>query len=258
MAVPVDPRADRRARTGAAGRWRPTTRRSSAPCSRSPAGATPTSTPRSGSRSDASNAARRTIVGNWVHSFPDDAYPGPNIDWLHELVRFFDRYLNGRRQRLGATEPALTWFEREWARPGAVPRARGPADGARRTPSRSPGDRRRGAAPRPGDAPERRPADGAPRRASTRVAHRATVGTSRRASRGAPAGRPTASRATSGPTRRRGADLHVRAARRADLGRRRARGRSCTCRRRCRSRPASCACPRWRPTASRRSSRPAS
>ena len=48
-------------------------------------------------------SARRTIVGNWVHSFPDDAYPGPAVDWLRELVRFFDRHLNGVDERLGAT-----------------------------------------------------------------------------------------------------------------------------------------------------------
>ena len=58
------------------------------------------------------NAARRTLVGNWVHSFPDDAYPGPNLDWLHELVRFFDRYLKGVDNGW-EREPALTWFERE-------------------------------------------------------------------------------------------------------------------------------------------------
>jgi hypothetical protein len=67
------------------------------------------------------NAARRTLVGNWVHSFPDDAYPGPNLDWMHEFVRFFDRYLkdvdNGWED-----EPALTWFEREWATPEPFPR----------------------------------------------------------------------------------------------------------------------------------------
>ena len=41
--------------------------------------------------------ARRAgrIVGNWVHEFPDDAYPGPNLDWLHEMVRFFDHWLKG-------------------------------------------------------------------------------------------------------------------------------------------------------------------
>ena len=80
------------------------------------------------------NAARRTLVGNWVHSFPDDAYPGPNLDWMHEFVRFFDRYLkdvdNGWED-----EPALTWFEREWATPEPFPRE-WPGDGGRPTPSR--------------------------------------------------------------------------------------------------------------------------
>ena len=63
----------------------------------------------------------RTIVGNWVHSFPDDAYPGPNLDWLHELVRFFDRYLNGVDNGW-EREPAITWFEHEWADPEPFPR----------------------------------------------------------------------------------------------------------------------------------------
>jgi hypothetical protein len=59
-------------------------------------------------------------VGNWVHSFPDDAYPGPNLDWLHELVRFFDRYLKGIENGW-EHEPALTWFEREYADPVPFP-----------------------------------------------------------------------------------------------------------------------------------------
>jgi len=66
------------------------------------------------------NATVRTLVGNWVHSFPDDAYPGPNLDWLHEMVRFFDRYLkdvpNGWED-----EAALVWFEREYAEPAPFP-----------------------------------------------------------------------------------------------------------------------------------------
>ena len=68
------------------------------------------------------NAAVRTLVGNWVHSFPDDAYPGPNLDWLHELIRFFDRYLNGVDNGW-EHEPALTWFEREYAAPEPFPAA---------------------------------------------------------------------------------------------------------------------------------------
>src|SRR5436190_19296045 len=60
------------------------------------------------------NARVRTLVGNWVHSFPDDAYPGPNLDWMHELVRFFDRYLKGVENGW-EHEPALVWYEREYA-----------------------------------------------------------------------------------------------------------------------------------------------
>ena len=67
-------------------------------------------------------AARRTLVGSWVHSYPDDAYPGPNLDWLHEMVRFFDRYLKGIDNGW-EREPALTWFEHEWAEPEAFPAA---------------------------------------------------------------------------------------------------------------------------------------
>ncbi len=62
----------------------------------------------------------RTLVGNWVHSFPDDAYPGPNLDWLHELVRFFDRYLKGVENGW-EDEPALVWFEHEYADPEPFP-----------------------------------------------------------------------------------------------------------------------------------------
>ncbi len=67
------------------------------------------------------NAAVRTLVGNWVHSYPDDAYPGPNLDWLHELVRYFDRYLKARDNGWDR-EPALVWFEREWAEPEPFPK----------------------------------------------------------------------------------------------------------------------------------------
>jgi putative CocE/NonD family hydrolase len=66
-------------------------------------------------------APRRAIVGNWVHEFPDDGYPGPNLDWLHELVRFFDHWLKGVDN--GAMEePALTFFRREFAVPEPFPR----------------------------------------------------------------------------------------------------------------------------------------
>ncbi len=40
-------------------------------------------------------APSHTLVGNWVHSWPHDAEPGPNLDELHEILRFFDRHLLG-------------------------------------------------------------------------------------------------------------------------------------------------------------------
>lgn len=65
-------------------------------------------------------AARRTIVGPWVHGLPDHAYPGPNIDWLHEMVRWFDRWLKAADN--GAEmEPALTWLHRQHTPPERFP-----------------------------------------------------------------------------------------------------------------------------------------
>ena len=67
------------------------------------------------------NAPRRALVGNWVHEFPDDGYPGPNLDWLHELVRFFDHWLKGIDNGT-MDEPALTFFRRDYAPPEPFPR----------------------------------------------------------------------------------------------------------------------------------------
>ena len=67
-------------------------------------------------------APTRTLVGNWVHGWPGDATPGPNIDDLHELVRFLDHHLRGIDN--GADdEPPVVWFEREYAQPDPFPTA---------------------------------------------------------------------------------------------------------------------------------------
>ncbi len=68
------------------------------------------------------NARIRTLVGNWGHSFPDDAFPGPNLNWLHEAVRFFGAHLRGDASSWD-DEPAITWFEHEWAEPEPFPAA---------------------------------------------------------------------------------------------------------------------------------------
>ncbi len=67
-------------------------------------------------------APSRTLVGNWVHGWPADDPPGPNLDHLLEVARFFDRWLKGEPN--GADrEPALVWFERDYADPEPFPAA---------------------------------------------------------------------------------------------------------------------------------------
>jgi putative CocE/NonD family hydrolase len=68
----------------------------------------------------ACTAPSRTIVGNWVHGLPSSATPGPNLDELHELVRFFDRWLKDLPNGADA-EPPIVWFEREYAEPEPFP-----------------------------------------------------------------------------------------------------------------------------------------
>ena len=55
----------------------------------------------------------KTLIGNWVHSLPDSAYPGPNVDWLHEVARFFDYWLKGIDNGV-MNDPALIYFRREY------------------------------------------------------------------------------------------------------------------------------------------------
>lgn len=67
------------------------------------------------------NAPRKALIGPWVHSLPDSTYPGPNLDWLHEMVRFFDYWLKGIDNGVMA-EPPLTFFRQEYTPPEAFPK----------------------------------------------------------------------------------------------------------------------------------------
>ncbi|HET7090139.1 MAG TPA: CocE/NonD family hydrolase, partial [Anaerolineae bacterium] len=66
------------------------------------------------------NAPRKALIGNWVHALPDSAYPGPNLDYLHEIARFFDCWLKGIDNGV-MDEPPLTIFRREYTPPEAFP-----------------------------------------------------------------------------------------------------------------------------------------
>ena len=65
-------------------------------------------------------APSKTLVGNWVHSYPIDAYPAPNLDHLHEMERFFAHWLKGEENNV-MDEPPLTLFRREYTTPEAFP-----------------------------------------------------------------------------------------------------------------------------------------
>ncbi len=38
---------------------------------------------------------RKLMMGPWVHVRPHTSIPGPRIDFFHEVLRFFDFWLNG-------------------------------------------------------------------------------------------------------------------------------------------------------------------
>jgi len=65
-------------------------------------------------------APRKSLIGNWVHSYPDDAYPGPNLDWYHEMIRFFDHWLKGIDNGV-MDEPSFVVFRHEYSPPERFP-----------------------------------------------------------------------------------------------------------------------------------------
>jgi len=66
---------------------------------------------------------QRSIVGPWVHSWPQDTYPGPNLDELHEILAFLERWLvDGGTDGVDDDQP-FTWYERDFAPPEPFPAA---------------------------------------------------------------------------------------------------------------------------------------
>ena len=162
------------------------------------------------------NAPRRALIGNWVHDFPDDAYPGPNLDWLHELVRFFDHWLKGVDNGV-MDEPGADLLPARLRAARAVPgelagrlaeRAVLPAVPGRRVPRQSlwlaAGRRRRWTDGSARSGPPRVGSRSVPASGDDRHPDRAVVGRGRPAERACPRS----------PARRRAApDLHEPAAR---------------------------------------------
>lgn len=57
-------------------------------------------------------------IGPWNHAWPDNGIPGPNYEWRHELIRWWDRWLKGTDTGI-MDEPRFTIFVREGHPPDA-------------------------------------------------------------------------------------------------------------------------------------------
>jgi putative CocE/NonD family hydrolase len=58
----------------------------------------------------------KAIVGPWNHDHPDTSEPGPRIDWRREAIRWWDRWLKGRKNR-AEEGPKLAAYVRRWHPP---------------------------------------------------------------------------------------------------------------------------------------------
>lgn len=70
-------------------------------------------------------APRKGILGPWVHLYPNFGLPGPQIGFLQEALRWWDRWLKGIDTGV-ENDPDLRVFRREGVKPSAVlPMAKG-------------------------------------------------------------------------------------------------------------------------------------
>lgn len=69
---------------------------------------------------------KRVVVGPWAHTYPHIARPGPQIDWLTDATRWWDRWLKGIDTGIDEEDPI--WL---WMRDGAPPAPDYPRRGGR-------------------------------------------------------------------------------------------------------------------------------
>jgi predicted acyl esterase len=58
---------------------------------------------------------KRLLIGPWSHMATASSLPGPHLDLVPEMIKFFDRYL--RDEQAGETEPPIAVFVRHATRP---------------------------------------------------------------------------------------------------------------------------------------------
>jgi hypothetical protein len=63
------------------------------------------------------DAPVKAMIGPWSHAWPHEPYPEPGMEWRHEAVRWFDRWLKGRDTGI-MDEPPFAVYVRTWHPPG--------------------------------------------------------------------------------------------------------------------------------------------
>jgi len=58
----------------------------------------------------------KAIIGPWNHTFPNEAEPGPQIEWRDQALRWWDQWLKNRNTGI-MNEPALSIYMQEWHPP---------------------------------------------------------------------------------------------------------------------------------------------
>lgn len=58
----------------------------------------------------------KAIIGPWNHTFPNDAEPGPQIEWRDQALRWWDYWLKGRNNGIMEESP-LSIYMQEWHAP---------------------------------------------------------------------------------------------------------------------------------------------
>lgn len=58
------------------------------------------------------NVAMKAVIGPWPHAWPDNGVPGPNYEWRHEVIRWWDYWLKGKNTLI-MDEPRFAVFVRD-------------------------------------------------------------------------------------------------------------------------------------------------
>ena len=61
-------------------------------------------------------APLKAIIGPWNHTYPNDAEPGPQIEWRDQALRWWDYWLKGRDNGI-MEEPPLSIYMQDWHAP---------------------------------------------------------------------------------------------------------------------------------------------